>query len=350
VNAVDFGSRTVVWRRGRLSVRFRMRTALVCAALALATVAVAILALCIGDLPLSPVDVVSALLGSQEGLAHLVVFEWRLPRVLSAAVFGAALGVSGAIFQSLTRNPLASPDVIGLSAGSYAGGLLMIIVFGVGAGSVPVAGGAIIGGLLAAAAVYVLAYRKGMHGFRLIIVGIGISAMLDALGVYLILRAKLEVAMVASVWGMGSLNPVGWAQFVPAFAVIAVVFMALSALARPMRQLELGDDAARSSGSRVEPARLWLVVCAVALTAVVTAAAGPIAFISLAVPQIAQRLTRTAGIGLVPSAFVGALVLTMSDVFAQHALPDNLPVGLVTVVVGGGYLVWLLIHEVRRRR
>jgi len=350
VSRVDFGSRTAVLRMGPFSVRFRMRTALIGAALGLATIVVAILALCLGDLPLSPVDVVSALMGSQEGIAHLVVFEWRLPRVLSAVVFGAALGVSGAIFQSLTRNPLASPDVIGLSAGSYAGGLIMIIVFGVGAGSVPVAGGAILGGLLAAAAVYLLAYRDGMHGFRLIVVGIGVSAMLEALGVFLILRAKLEVAMVASVWGMGSLNPVGWAQFVPAAVVVAIVFLALGTLVRPMRQLELGDDAARSLGSRVEPARLWLVVCAVALTAVVTAAAGPIAFISLAAPQIAQRLTRTAGIALVPSALVGALVLTVSDMVAQYALPDNLPVGLVTVVVGGAYLVWLLIHEVRRRR
>jgi len=350
VSRVDFGSRTAVLRQGPFSVRFRMRTALIGAALGLATIVVAILALCLGDLPLSPVDVVSALMGSQEGIAHLVVFEWRLPRVLSAVVFGAALGVSGAIFQSLTRNPLASPDVIGLSAGSYAGGLIMIIVFGVGAGSVPVAGGAILGGLLAAAAVYLLAYRDGMHGFRLIVVGIGVSAMLEALGVFLILRAKLEVAMVASVWGMGSLNPVGWAQFVPAVVVVAIVFLALGTLVRPMRQLELGDDAARSLGSRVEPARLWLVVCAVALTAVVTAAAGPIAFISLAAPQIAQRLTRTAGIALVPSALVGALVLTVSDMVAQYALPDNLPVGLVTVVVGGAYLVWLLIHEVRRRR
>jgi len=350
VSRVDFGSRTAVLRQGRFSVRFRMRTALIGAALGLATAVVAILALCLGDLPLSPVDVVSALLGSQEGIAHLVVFEWRLPRVLGAAVFGAALAVSGAIFQSLTRNPLASPDVIGLSAGSYAGGLIMIIVFGVGAGSVPVAGGAIVGGLLAAAAVYLLAYSNGMHGFRLIVVGIGVSAMLEALGVYLILRAKLEVAMVASVWGMGSLNPVGWAQLVPAVVVVTVVFLALGTLVRPLRQLELGDDAARSLGSRVEPARLWLVVCAVALTAVVTGAAGPIAFISLAAPQIAQRLTRTAGIALVPSALVGALVLTVSDIVAQYALPDNLPVGLVTVVVGGAYLVWLLIHEVRRRR
>ncbi|MCS5733726.1 FecCD family ABC transporter permease [Herbiconiux daphne] len=347
--AVDFGTRTVVLRRGPFSVRFRIRTLVMCAALAVVTLAVAVLALCLGDLPLTVPEVVSAFAGQQSGIVETVVLEWRLPRVLASVVFGAALGVSGAIFQSLTRNPLASPDIIGLSAGSYAGGLVVIILAGAAGGSLPVAGGAIVGGLVAAALVYLLAYRRGVQGFRLIVVGIGISAMLEALSIYLVLRAKLEVAMAAAIWGAGSLNSVGWSQFVPAFAVIAVTFVALGALSRPMRQLELGDDAARSLGSRVEPARLGLVVCAVALTALVTAAAGPIAFVALAAPQIAQRLTRTAGIALVPSAFLGALVLAVSDILAQHALPAPLPVGLVTVVIGGAYLTWLLIHEARRR-
>jgi iron complex transport system permease protein len=262
-------------------------------------------------------------------------------------VFGAALAVSGAIFQSLTRNPLASPDVIGLSAGSYAGGLVVIILLG--GGSVPIAIGSLLGGAVAALLVYVFAYRQGVQGFRLIIVGIGVSAMLSALSTYLVLRAKLEVAMTAAIWGAGSLNPVGWDQLVPSLAVIVVVFAALAFLGLPLRQLELGDDAARALGSRVERSRLALVLCAVALTAVVTAAAGPIAFVALAAPQIARRMTRSAGVALVPSAFLGALVLAASDVVAQHALPGPLPVGIVTVVIGGVYLIWFLIHEARRR-
>ncbi len=347
--SVDFGMRTVIWRGGPFSLWFRMRTVLSCVGLAVLTLAVAVLALCLGDLPLSVPEVVSAFLGQQSGITETVVLQWRLPRVLGAVVFGAALGVSGAIFQSLTRNPLASPDIIGLSAGSYAGGLVVIILFGAGGGTLPVAGGAILGGLAAAALVYLLAYRRGVQGFRLIVVGIGVSAMLEALAVYLVLRAKLEVAMTAAIWGAGSLNLVGWAQFLPAAALILVAFLALGALSGSMRQLELGDDAARSLGSRVEPARLGLVICAVVLTAVVTAAAGPIAFVALAAPQIARRITRTAGIALVPAAFLGAFVLAASDILAQHVLPGSLPVGVVTVVVGGVYLVWLLIHEARRR-
>lgn len=349
---VDFGARTSVVRRGPVALRVRIRTLVVCVALLCATLAVGVVALCLGDLPLSAVEVVRAivgrlLLGDDGGLAGTVVFDWRAPRVLGAMVFGAALGVSGAVFQSMTRNPLASPDIIGLSAGSYAGGLIVIILLG--GGAVATAIGSIAGGLLAAALVYVLAYRRGVHGFRLIVVGIGVSAMLGALSTYLVLRARLEVAMAAAIWGAGSMNPVGWSELMPSLAVIVLVFGALVVLARPLRQLELGDDAAASLGTQVERTRLALVVCAVALTAVVTAAAGPIAFVALAAPQIGRRLSRSPGVALLPSAFFGAFVLTSSDVVAQHALPQSLPVGVVTVVVGGGYLVWLLIHEARRR-
>lgn len=344
---IDFGARVVLMRRGPLALRFRMRTALVCLALALATLTVSLVALCLGDLPLTVPEVISVFAGQQSGIVETVVVEWRLPRVLGAAVFGAALGVSGAIFQSMTRNPLASPDVIGLSAGAYAGGLIVIIL--IGGGTLPTTVGALIGGFVAAALVYLLAYRQGVQGFRLIIVGIGISAMLGALSTYLVLRARLEVAMTAAIWGAGSLNKVGWPQLLPPLIVIGVVFIALAVLITPLRQLELGDDAASSMGTRLEPARLGLVVCAVALTAVVTAAAGPIAFVALAAPQIARRLTRSAGVALAPAAFLGAFVLAASDIVAQHVLAVPLPVGVVTVVVGGGYLIWLLIHEARRR-
>ena len=349
MNGIDAGPRTIVWRGRAFSLRFRLRTVIVSVVFGVFVLALAVLALCLGDLPLSVGEVASTLLGGQSGIVQTVVMEWRLPRVLAAVLFGAALGLSGAIFQSLTRNPLASPDIIGLTAGSYAGGLVVIILVGAGAGSAAVAGGAIGGGLIATALVYLLAYRRGIQGFRLIVVGIGISAMLEALSSYLILRAKLEVAMLASVWGAGSLNVVGWAQLLPASVVIAVAVIALVPLGGSLRQLELGDDAATALGSRVERSRLGLVACAVALTAVVTGAAGPIAFVALAAPQIAQRITRTAGIALVPSALLGALVLLGSDIVAQHVLPTPLPVGVVTVVVGGGYLIWLLIHEVRRR-
>ena len=334
-------------RRGPFSFRVRRRSFVIGTAVWAAVIVLALLALGLGDLPLSISQVVSALFGGEQGITRTVVVEWRLPRVLAAVLFGAALAMSGAIFQSITRNPLASPDIIGFEAGSYAGGILVIIAFG--GGFLAVASGALIGGFASAIAIYLLAYRNGMLGFRLIVVGIGIAAMTSAFSSFLILRAKLEVAMVASIWGAGSLNPVGWAQVVPAAALIAVVVVALATLGPSLRQLELGDDAARALGVRIEPVRLALVACGVVLVAVVTAAAGPISFVALAAPQIARRLTGTAGVGMVGAAAVGALVLLASDIVAQHALPTAIPVGLVTVVIGGAYLVWLLIHEARRR-
>lgn len=347
MTAIDFGARVAVVRWGGLSLRLHVRTVVVSALLLVATLAGALVALCLGDLPLTFPEVFLAFAGQQSGIVQTVVLEWRAPRVLAAVVFGAALGVSGGLFQSLTRNPLASPDIIGLSAGSYTGALIVIIVLA--GGTYLVAGGALVGGLIAAALVYLLAYRDGIQGFRLIVVGIGLSAMLGAVSTLLVLRARLEIAMTAAIWGAGSLNRVGWAEALPSVLLIAAVLLVIGGLAAPMRQLELGDDAARALGIRAEPVRLALVVCGVALTAAVTAFAGPIAFVALAAPQIARRLTGSAGTALVPAALLGALILVVSDVVAQHLLPQPLPVGIVTIVVGGGYLVWLLVREARKR-
>lgn len=345
---VDFGQRTIVVRRGGLAVRLQLRSLAVCAIMAIIAVAVTAWAFTLGAYPLNFVQVWQALIGDPDaGFAHTVVVEWRAPRAVAAMVFGAALGVSGAVFQSLTRNPLASPDIIGFSAGSYTGALIVIIVLG---GSyLQLAAGAIVGGLVTALLVYLLAWRRGVQGFRLIIVGIAVSAMLASFNTWLMLTADLEIAMSAAAWGAGSLNGTGWDQTLWGSAIILVILAALAVLAPGLRQLELGDDAAKATGTQAEPTRLAVMVLGVALIAVVTAAAGPIAFIALAAPQIARRIARTSGVPLVPAMFTGAVLLAVGDVVAQHFLPVSLPVGVVTVVLGGAYLVWLIIHEVRRR-
>lgn len=327
--------------------RVPRRQVVVTAVLTGVTVLLALLALGLGDYPLSPVEVVRAALDPAAGFAHEVVVEWRLPRVLTAVVFGAALGVSGAVFQSLTRNPLGSPDIIGFVTGSYTGALVALTVLGTTALSTTL--GALLGGLGTAVVVYLLAYRDGILGFRLIIVGIAVTAALHAVNTYLLLRAETEVAMAAAIWGAGSISLVGWEEALPAFLALALL-TPLGLLAPSLRQLELGDDAARAHGLRVEPARLLLVLGGVALTAVVTATAGPIAFVALAAPQIARRLTASAGLPLLPAAATGALLMLGADVVAQHALPGGgVPVGIVTVVGGGVYLLALLMIEVRRR-
>ncbi|NWL33638.1 iron-enterobactin ABC transporter permease [Paenarthrobacter nitroguajacolicus] len=344
---LDFGRPTALVRNRSLSLRFDVRSILVCIPLILAALTVAIVSLATGDYDVTVQQVLQAFTGDAPGLAQTIVMEWRLPRVLSALVFGAALGMSGGIFQSMTRNPLGSPDIIGFNTGAYTGALIVMLT--VGGGYLGIAAGALVGGILTALAVYLLAYRRGSQGFRLIIVGIGISAMLAAFNHWLILQAELEAALAAAVWGAGSLNGITWQQAAPAAVVVVVVGVATLAVARRMQLLEMGDDAARALGVRAEPTRLLLLVLGVALTAAVTAVAGPIAFVALAAPQLARRLTRSAGITLVPSAVMGAFLLVASDLAAQRLFaPIQLPVGVVTVCIGGIYLVWLLAREARK--
>ncbi|MEU9731876.1 iron chelate uptake ABC transporter family permease subunit [Streptomyces sp. NPDC048002] len=344
---VDFGPRALVLRHRRIALRLQWHTLVVCAVLAVAIAGTAVLALMTGSYALSPGQVLSALTGGQSGIVHEIVVEWRLPRVTAAVVFGAALGVSGAVFQSLLRNPLADPGVVGFSQGSYTGALIVILV--VNGTYVQLVGGALLGGMATAVAVYLLAHRRGVQGFRLIVVGIAVSAMLGSLNTWLMLKADLDQAMSAAAWGAGSLNGVTWDQVAVGGACIAGLLLLAGLLGRPMRQMELGDDAAAAQGVRVAPVRLGLILVGVALTATVTAASGPIAFISLVSPQIGRRLARTAGITLAPAAFVGALLCLASDYLAQHVAPTPLPVGIITVVLGGGYLGYLLFTEARRR-
>jgi iron complex transport system permease protein len=344
---VDFGRRVLVVRHRRIAVRLEWRSVVVCAVLALAVACLAVLALMTGSYQLTPDQVLSALAGGETGIVRDIVVEWRLPRVAAALVFGAALGVSGAIFQSLLRNPLADPGVIGFTQGSYTGALIVILV--VNGTYWQLVGGALLGGMATAVAVYLLAYRRGVQGFRLIIVGIGVAAMLESMNTWLILKAELEQAMAAAAWGAGSLNGVTWNQVGFGGAAVTVLLLLAGLLSRPMRQMELSDDTAASQGVRVRLARLGLLVTGVALTATVTAASGPIVFISLVAPQIARRLARTGSITLAPAAFVGALLCLTADYIAQHLAPTPLPVGIITVILGGGYLGWLLFTEARRR-
>lgn len=344
---VDFGRRTLVLRGRRAGLRVDLRSLIVCAVLAGAALALALVSLATGSYPMTLAQVASALTGGETGLVREIVVEWRLPRVAAALVFGAALGVSGAVFQSLLRNPLADPGIIGFSEGAYTGALVVILV--INGGYLQLVGGALAGGMAAAVLVYLLAWRRGVEGFRLIIVGIGVAAVLASLNTWLMLKATTEQALSAAAWGSGSLNGVSWDQVTLGGAVIALFLLIAGLLARPMRQMELGDDAAASQGVRIGAARLALIVTGVALTATVTAATGPIAFISLMAPQIGRRLARTAGITLAPAACAGALLCLAADHTAQHVAPTPLPVGIVSVMIGGGYLGWLLFIEARRR-
>ncbi|MFT4229037.1 MAG: iron chelate uptake ABC transporter family permease subunit [Microbacterium sp.] len=346
--AVDFGYRSGTLRTRWFSARLAARVLAVSAACVAVAVAAAVVAITLGEYPLTLDQVLTALGGGGKDFHRTIVVEWRLPVAVAGVVFGGLLGIGGAIFQSLTRNPLGSPDVIGFDAGSYTAVVVVILVLG-STNYWSLACAALVGGLVTAFVVYLLAYRRGVQGFRLIIVGIGVSAVLGSVNAYLITRADIDDAMTVGFWGAGSIGRVSWGSMGPSLLVAAVVVAAAAALAPALRRLELGDDAATNLGTRPGPARLGLMVVGVATTALVTAAAGPIGFIALAAPQLARRLTRSAGVGLVASAAMGALLLALAHLLSLliARVFQPIPVGLITVCLGGLYLIWLLIRETR---
>jgi len=303
--------------------------------------------LSIGDTVLSPIRVIQALFETQGGV-RMVVVDWRLPRALAAVFFGAALALSGTIFQTITRNPLGSPDVIGLTTGAYTGALIVMTTAG-GSG-LAVAIGAILGGFATAGLVALLVAGRGALGYRIVIVGIGVSAVLAAVNAWMLLRARREVAISAAIWDAGSLNGVGWQQAAVPIAVVAGLMVVLLLTRRGLWLIELGDDVGTSLGGRMGLTKAGLVAIAVALTGVVTAVIGPIAFVSLAAPHLARLVVKNGTAHLVATALTGAMLLSAADIIGQNLFPKHaLPVGVVTLVLGGVYLIFLVVRTARRR-
>ncbi|MEU6854466.1 iron chelate uptake ABC transporter family permease subunit [Actinacidiphila alni] len=340
---------TVLRTRGGLSLRVDRRAFLVSCLLLLVALAVSVVLIGTGDYAIAPLDVVRTLAGHGDAGQEFIIHDLRLPRVLVALLVGAALGMAGAAFQTVSRNPLGSPDVIGFGQGSAAGALIVIVVLK--GGAYEVAAGAVAGGLLTGVAVYLLAWKRGVHGYRLVLVGIGASAVLAAVNSYLLVKADFVDAARAVVWIAGSLDGRDWNQVWPLLGACAVLMPLLLSQSRALRISEMGDDAAAALGVRVERTRLIVVLGAVLLTASATAAAGPIAFVALTAPQLARRLTRAPGVSMLSSAFLGAALLVAADLAAQRAFGSGqVPVGVATGVLGGGYLLWLLIAERRAGR
>lgn len=341
-------TRPVLRSRGeRISARIEGRTVSVAAVLTGVILVLGVVGLMIGDYGLSPVQVIRALAGDGDGLAIYFVQQQRAPRVVVALLVGASLGVSGGIVQQLSGNPLGSPDIVGFTTGAATGALFAITILGLGSDSTGPA--AIVGGLLVAVLIGGLARRDGaISGTRLVLVGIGVAAVLQAVNSLLVVRADLSAAQDAAQWLAGSLNATTWSDAARLGAVMVPVLVVVSRLARTVPVLTLGDDVAVALGVRVEAVRLTLVVAAVLLVAVATGVAGPIAFVALAAPQLARRLTRTAGGGLATAALMGGLLVLASDLVAQRLFaPTQLPVGVVSGSLGGVYLIWLLTRDRR---
>jgi iron complex transport system permease protein len=325
-------------RRGR-------RRAFVVGALAVLLVLVFLVALMVGNTFYPPSDVVGVILGEQVPGASFTVGTLRLPRAITGALAGIAFGLAGVTFQTMLRNALASPDVIGITSGASAAAVFAITVLGVGGAGVSVL--AVVFGLGTAVAIYLLAYRNGLSGARLVLIGIGVGAMLDSVVSYLLLKSSSFEVQAALRWLTGSLGSAFW-EGVPPLAVSLVLLLpAILLLTRRLAALQLGDDSATALGVRVDRTRLLLIVVAVALAAVATATTGPIAFVAFLAGPIAARLVGGGTSLLVPAGLVGGLLVLTADLIGQFAFDTSFPVGVVTGAIGAPYLLFLLIRSNR---
>ncbi|MFF1957524.1 FecCD family ABC transporter permease [Streptomyces sp. NPDC058220] len=332
---------------GGITLRCSGRAAAVVAVLVLGCAAVWVLTLFTGTYRIGAAQIVDVLTGGGSGTDRFIVVGQRLPRVCAALLVGAALGLSGALFQSLSRNPLGSPDVIGFTTGSTSGALVVILAGG-GTAGLGVGAGSVLGGLVTAAAVYGFTAPRGVSGNRLVLAGIAIGAMLASVNDYLITRADLESAESAKAWTFGSLNAISWPQITPLVIALPVLAAAALAVGRPLRLMEMGDDTASALGVNVPRIRALALLLGVALAGAAIAVAGPIGFLALAAPQLARRIARSPGAPVGSAMVTGALLLATADLLAQRLLsPFQIPVGLVTGALGGVYLLWLLSRERR---
>lgn len=334
-----------VVRLGPWSLRLDPRLLLVGALLLIAVLALAVLTLTTGTIDLTVGEVIGALFGHGDERTLRTVVGRRLPRLLTALLVGGSLGVAGAVFQSLSRNALGSPDIIGFTTGAATGAVIQILLFD---GSVAaVAASAIAGGVLTALVVYALARKDGVSGgMRLVLVGIGVAAILAAVTSFLIVRADITDADMVQRWEAGSLIGRGWPHALSVLAAVVILIPAILICRRAVTYLEMGDDSAQALGVSAEAYRFGALLLAVILTGVAVAATGPIAFIALAAPQIVVRLTRRGGVSILPAFLLGACFLSAADLLSQQVdLGVRTPVGLITSVIGGVYLIWLLARR-----
>lgn len=301
--------------------------------------------LMLGQTTYAPGTVLRVLLGQDAGAAGFAVGRLRLPRAVVGVLTGFCFGLGGVAFQTMLRNPLASPDIIGISAGASTAGAFGIIVLSLGAAEVSVF--AIAAGLLVALAIYLLSYRGGVVGTRLILIGIGVGAMLNSVTGYVLSQADQWDLPEANRWLTGSLNGAQWQQALPVALALVVLAPVPLSQSRHLELSQLGDDAASALGVRVGRTRLIVVVAAVGLVAFGTAAAGPIAFVAFLSGPIAARVLGPHGSPLLPAALVGALLVLVADFAGQHLLGLRLPVGVVTGVLGAPYLIYLIIRSHR---
>lgn len=326
----------------------RRRTVVVTTLLAVTAFVLFVLTMMVGSLYVSPIAVISSVLGlGDDPTADFIVRDLRLPTAAAGLAVGLALGISGSVFQRLLGNPLASPDFVGISSGASLFAVSSIVLFNTS--SSMISGSALVGALLTALLIYLLAWRDGISGYRFILIGIGVSQFMLSITSYIISRAEIYEAREAMTWLVGTVGQAGAGELRTLLVGLVVLIPIAMLLERPLRALELGDDTAKALGSRVEVSRLALLGLSIVLVGFAVAVAGPIMFVALIAGPIAHRLAGPDS-GVVAAGLVGAVIVLGSDLVSQHLLPVALPTGVVTGIVGAPYLIWLLATVNREGR
>ena len=338
----SLGGKAVVTLRGPVAAQIPWRVVILNSVLVAVILCLSIWALMQGDREYSAFQVLDTLLGGGTRSSRIFV-PLRAARIVAALLVGAALGLSGAIFQVISGNTLGSPDIIGFTNGAATGALLQIIVFN--SGPVEVAAGAVIGGLATSLLVWLMTRHTGLRGFRLVLVGIGVGSTLAALNSLLVVRASLTQAQTAASWLAGSLNDIVWERSFALMIAMALVVPALLLVTRPLGAIRFGDNVAAGLGVSVNRYRVAALFIGVLLVSLATATTGPVAFVALAAPHIAKTLTKTTGVGFTSSALMGALLVFGSDLIGRYAIPGGMQVGVVTGAIGGLYLMYLIYLE-----
>ncbi len=333
-----------VVREGRRRRARRRTTALVLLGILLLALMSAMLMLGNTIYPVS--DVIAVITGHEIPGASFTVGKLRLPRALTGALAGIAFGVAGSTFQTMLRNPLASPDVIGITSGASAAAILSLVVLHWG--GVATMALSLVAGVVTAAIIYAAARGGESTGGRLILIGIGVGAMLDSVVAFLLLRAAEWDLAVAVRWMTGSLNGSRMEDVPPLAVAVAVLLPVVLYLTRDLRALVLGNEAATALGVRVDRTQVLLVVAAVALACFATATTGPIAFVAFLAGPIATRIVGPGSSVAIPAALVGACLVLAADLLGQFAFDTKFPVGVVTGILGAPYLLYLLIRTSRR--
>ncbi len=306
-----------------------------------------------GDFPIGVADVLRTLVGLGEGPRNFIILELRAPRIVVGVLVGLALGVAGALFQTFARNPLASPDTLGITMGASVGAVAAIVLGGGGAlggafSGVGVPLAALLGALLVGVVLFALTWRSGIDGYRLVLVGIALWSVGTALVDWLLTTAEIYDAAAAYVWITGSLNARTWENALPLAVALAVLLPLALAASRSLAVLQFGDDTARGLGVRLPLAQAAVVLLAIGCVGFAVSAAGPITFVALVVPQIAVRLTGGSRPPLLASGLLGAVLVVGADLVTRTVLPEALPVGILTAVLGAPYLLWLLVRGRRQ--